>query len=194
MGKWSCPICNKTLSSPVIAGCGHTFCWRCLCKHMEHQNNCPVCKQYLDYSTFTAIKGIGKEDQDLESLPPLPQSHNDDFSYTSKPPRVNPNPEPDLNAGNNFGNPTNRQEFTTPEGNTIIHEEYNNPDGSITIREETITPDGQRTVHQEITNPYGGRTFQRQFGTPQRDFQPRTARTEFNGYPCLLYTSPSPRD
>lgn len=74
VSKWHCPLCNKRLVSPVIAGCGHTFCWRCLCRHMEHSLQCPECRKTLDYEKFVSIKGFGKEDADLASLPPLPQS------------------------------------------------------------------------------------------------------------------------
>lgn len=73
MGKWSCPICKQSLKSPVIANCGHTFCWRCLCMHLEHDTHCPICDKEIEENKFVAIKGIGQTDPDLQSLPPLPE-------------------------------------------------------------------------------------------------------------------------
>ena len=73
--KWVCGICHQPLKSPVVTDCGHTFCWRCLCSHMETSSNCPLCNNILDKTKFIAIFGHGKEDPHLEDLPPLPEDN-----------------------------------------------------------------------------------------------------------------------
>lgn len=43
----TCPIClNANVKSPVTLSCGHTFCWSCLSKAVEHRfNSCPLCRR-----------------------------------------------------------------------------------------------------------------------------------------------------
>jgi hypothetical protein len=41
-----CPICLEPVSSKGVSTtrCGHTFCLRCLAKHMSRNNGCPMCR------------------------------------------------------------------------------------------------------------------------------------------------------
>ncbi|EPE07693.1 traf-like signal protein [Ophiostoma piceae UAMH 11346] len=37
-----CPICRSPLVKPHITTCFHIFCYKCLCKSLEHGNRCPI--------------------------------------------------------------------------------------------------------------------------------------------------------
>ena len=85
--NWECSICHEPLKSPVRCNCGHVFCWRCLCNHMENSLTCPKCDEVLNKDKFIAIYGHGSEDPHLEELPELPN----DSKNTSPPPNENQN-------------------------------------------------------------------------------------------------------
>ncbi|RXN09534.1 tripartite motif-containing 35-like protein [Labeo rohita] len=42
----SCPVCTELFSDPVLLGCGHSFCRRCINDHWtsSKSRNCPVCR------------------------------------------------------------------------------------------------------------------------------------------------------
>lgn len=42
----TCPIClGANVKSPITLSCGHTFCWSCLSKAVEHRfTSCPLCR------------------------------------------------------------------------------------------------------------------------------------------------------
>jgi hypothetical protein len=55
-----CPICYETLKPMIYENdafkanpnitttpCGHTFCYRCLSKHLETKSKCPMCREKL---------------------------------------------------------------------------------------------------------------------------------------------------
>lgn len=45
--KIECPICLEEKKYCVLTMCGHQFCGKCLAKHVEKKNDCPVCKQKI---------------------------------------------------------------------------------------------------------------------------------------------------
>ncbi|NWZ35125.1 LONF1 protein, partial [Brachypodius atriceps] len=42
-----CSLCIRMFFEPVTTPCGHTFCKECLERCLDHQPNCPLCKQSL---------------------------------------------------------------------------------------------------------------------------------------------------
>jgi len=38
---WNCPICFEKFNTPVVIGCGHTFCKGCL---KSYKKECPLCR------------------------------------------------------------------------------------------------------------------------------------------------------
>jgi Lon protease-like protein len=47
----SCPICLDLYYRPISLPCGHTLCKICLCKATKLKSCCPVCRQFLPYSS-----------------------------------------------------------------------------------------------------------------------------------------------
>lgn len=56
----TCPICYEPINSVVYVNeelkpkpniittpCGHSFCFKCLSKHLENKNKCPICRKKL---------------------------------------------------------------------------------------------------------------------------------------------------
>lgn len=43
----SCSICLEPFEAPSVTKCGHTFCYECVQRHLEGNNNCPTCKEWL---------------------------------------------------------------------------------------------------------------------------------------------------
>ena len=48
--KEHCPICLDSIKDPLLTNCAHLFCAQCL--EMTKSNNCPLCRQTLNPSTF----------------------------------------------------------------------------------------------------------------------------------------------
>lgn len=71
--KWKCFVCKKSLKSPVVANCGHVYCWRCLTQHRnEGKETCPKCGENLKESEFIPIFCLSTDDK-LNELPALPR-------------------------------------------------------------------------------------------------------------------------
>ncbi|XP_034042015.1 LON peptidase N-terminal domain and RING finger protein 2 [Thalassophryne amazonica] len=53
-----CSLCMRLFYEPVATSCGHTFCLKCLERCLDHNPNCPLCKENL--SEFLATRGYNK--------------------------------------------------------------------------------------------------------------------------------------
>ncbi|XP_003962265.1 LON peptidase N-terminal domain and RING finger protein 2 [Takifugu rubripes] len=53
-----CSLCMRLFYEPVATPCGHTFCLKCLERCMDHNPNCPLCKENL--SEYLATRGYSK--------------------------------------------------------------------------------------------------------------------------------------
>lgn len=73
--KFKCELCRNSVLSPVSLECGHVFCWRCLCKHLETNAMCPKCGTIINRDKIVPIYGCGKDDPNLDELPPMPELH-----------------------------------------------------------------------------------------------------------------------
>ena len=72
--RWHCPICKKSLKSPVVTPCGHIFCWPCISKLLQNEdktnNSCPICHTPVDINKIVPIYGQTNEAKDSEAPPP----------------------------------------------------------------------------------------------------------------------------
>uniref|UniRef100_H3DE22 LON peptidase N-terminal domain and ring finger 2 n=1 Tax=Tetraodon nigroviridis TaxID=99883 RepID=H3DE22_TETNG len=57
-GDLECSLCMRLFYEPVATPCGHTFCIKCLERCMDHNPNCPLCKENL--SEYLATRGYSK--------------------------------------------------------------------------------------------------------------------------------------
>ncbi|XP_072300307.1 LON peptidase N-terminal domain and RING finger protein 2 [Eucyclogobius newberryi] len=57
-GDLECSLCMRLFYEPVTTPCGHTFCRKCLERCLDHNPNCPLCKENL--SEFLANRGFNK--------------------------------------------------------------------------------------------------------------------------------------
>ncbi|XP_048091079.1 LON peptidase N-terminal domain and RING finger protein 2 [Alosa alosa] len=57
-GDLECSLCMRLFYEPVTTPCGHTFCLKCLERCMDHNPNCPLCKENL--SEYLASRGYSK--------------------------------------------------------------------------------------------------------------------------------------
>lgn len=57
-GDLECSLCMRLFYEPVTTPCGHTFCLKCLERCLDHNPNCPLCKENL--SEYLASRGYSK--------------------------------------------------------------------------------------------------------------------------------------
>ncbi|XP_078142131.1 LON peptidase N-terminal domain and RING finger protein 2 [Centroberyx gerrardi] len=57
-GDMECSLCMRLFYEPVATPCGHTFCLKCLERCLDHNPNCPLCKENL--SEYLATRGFNK--------------------------------------------------------------------------------------------------------------------------------------
>ncbi|KAJ0070233.1 hypothetical protein NL108_006134, partial [Boleophthalmus pectinirostris] len=57
-GDLECSLCMRLFYEPVTTPCGHTFCLKCLERCLDHNPNCPLCKENL--SEYLANRGYNK--------------------------------------------------------------------------------------------------------------------------------------
>lgn len=57
-GDMECSLCMRLFYEPVATPCGHTFCLKCLERCLDHNPNCPLCKENL--SEYLATRGYSK--------------------------------------------------------------------------------------------------------------------------------------
>ncbi|KAJ1942223.1 hypothetical protein FBU59_003261, partial [Linderina macrospora] len=43
-----CPICLQTIQEAFMTACGHSFCYRCISRHLGERRMCPTCLQPLE--------------------------------------------------------------------------------------------------------------------------------------------------
>nr|XP_014345700.1 PREDICTED: LON peptidase N-terminal domain and RING finger protein 2 [Latimeria chalumnae] len=55
---FECSLCMRLFYEPVATPCGHTFCLKCLERCLDHNSNCPLCKENL--SEFLATRAYNK--------------------------------------------------------------------------------------------------------------------------------------
>ncbi|KAL6481533.1 hypothetical protein MHYP_G00096130 [Metynnis hypsauchen] len=53
-----CSLCMRLFYEPVATPCGHTFCLKCLERCLDHNPNCPLCKENL--SEYLSTRGYNK--------------------------------------------------------------------------------------------------------------------------------------
>lgn len=58
VGDLECSLCMRLFYEPVATPCGHTFCLKCLERCLDHNPNCPLCKENL--SEYLATRGYSK--------------------------------------------------------------------------------------------------------------------------------------
>ena len=58
ISQYICPLCEGVYIDPVIEGCGHIFCSKCIKQHLEHFSDCPQCGHKIDFSNFHSIKFV----------------------------------------------------------------------------------------------------------------------------------------
>lgn len=57
-GDMECSLCMRLFYEPVTTPCGHTFCLKCLERCLDHNPNCPLCKENL--AEYLANRGYNK--------------------------------------------------------------------------------------------------------------------------------------
>uniref|UniRef100_A0A668AW30 Si:ch1073-440b2.1 n=1 Tax=Myripristis murdjan TaxID=586833 RepID=A0A668AW30_9TELE len=57
-GDMECSLCMRLFYEPVATPCGHTFCLKCLERCLDHNPNCPLCKENL--AEYLATRGYNK--------------------------------------------------------------------------------------------------------------------------------------
>ncbi|KAM9850614.1 LON peptidase N-terminal domain and RING finger protein 2-like [Aulostomus maculatus] len=57
-GDMECSLCMRLFYEPVATPCGHPFCLKCLERCLDHNPNCPLCKENL--SEYLATRGYNK--------------------------------------------------------------------------------------------------------------------------------------
>ncbi|KAF8039215.1 hypothetical protein BT93_B1693 [Corymbia citriodora subsp. variegata] len=86
---FECNICLDSVQDPVVTLCGHLYCWPCIYKWLKvqdtyakeleepRQQQCPVCKAEVSYTTLIPLYGRGQtsqpsksEDRDLGNVVP----------------------------------------------------------------------------------------------------------------------------
>ncbi|MBN3308192.1 LONF2 protein, partial [Amia calva] len=50
-----CSLCMRLFYEPVATPCGHTFCLKCLERCLDHNHNCPLCKENLSEYMATRV-------------------------------------------------------------------------------------------------------------------------------------------
>ncbi|PON32230.1 Cdk-activating kinase assembly factor [Parasponia andersonii] len=74
-GCFECNICLDSANEPVVTLCGHLYCWPCIYKWLQVQNdsdeldqqNCPVCKANISHASLIPLYGRGISRSDSES-------------------------------------------------------------------------------------------------------------------------------
>ncbi|XP_008183323.1 E3 ubiquitin-protein ligase RNF185 [Acyrthosiphon pisum] len=74
---FECYICLENATDPVVSFCGHLYCWPCLHRSLETQEDptvCPVCKSGINRDKVIPIYGRGnsKQDDPRNKVPPRP--------------------------------------------------------------------------------------------------------------------------
>ncbi|KAK4486924.1 hypothetical protein RD792_006234 [Penstemon davidsonii] len=61
---FECNICLDLVQDPVVTFCGHLYCWPCIYRWINFQDNqkpqCPVCKAAVSHTTLIPLYGRGQ--------------------------------------------------------------------------------------------------------------------------------------
>eukprot|EP01061_Rhynchopus_euleeides_P022040 TRINITY_DN35941_c0_g1_i2.p1 TRINITY_DN35941_c0_g1~~TRINITY_DN35941_c0_g1_i2.p1 ORF type:complete len:175 (+),score=25.96 TRINITY_DN35941_c0_g1_i2:23-526(+) len=75
--NFDCGICLDKCEEPVVTQCGHLFCWPCLGKWLQRQQDCPTCKALCTRDNIIPVYGKGRSQSrprpDGDSAPPRPE-------------------------------------------------------------------------------------------------------------------------
>jgi Lon protease-like protein len=53
-----CPTCFSIYLSPITTPCGHTFCFNCLLRSLDHSHLCPICRSSLPSPNYIWVSKI----------------------------------------------------------------------------------------------------------------------------------------
>ena len=70
----ACPICRETYVDAFSTLCGHTFCFACINRHLEHGSTCPSCSQPLSSDSLFPNLALDKLLRDLSRSGQIPGS------------------------------------------------------------------------------------------------------------------------
>ena len=68
----ACPICRETYVDAFSTLCGHTFCFACINRHLEHGSTCPCCSQPLSSDSLFPNLALDKLLRDLSRSGQIP--------------------------------------------------------------------------------------------------------------------------
>ena len=68
----ACPICRETYVDAFSTLCGHTFCFACINRHLEHGSTCPSCSQPLSSDSLFPNLALDKLLRDLSRSGQIP--------------------------------------------------------------------------------------------------------------------------
>ena len=71
-GAHTCPICRETYVDAFSTLCGHTFCFACINRHLEHGSTCPSCSQPLSSDSLFPNLALDKLLRDLSRSGQIP--------------------------------------------------------------------------------------------------------------------------
>ena len=92
--NYECRICLESAKEPVVTQCGHLYCWGCMNKWLSQNHSsllCPVCKCGISKEKIIPIF--------IRDDTPDPRA---DGIPRPKPPRENPQPNPEYSRFPNF--------------------------------------------------------------------------------------------
>ena len=69
--SFECNICFEDPQNPIVASCGHLYCYTCLFTWLSKgQTDCPVCRSKVDHDKIIPVYGRS----DIRERPPIPDS------------------------------------------------------------------------------------------------------------------------
>lgn len=58
--EMECQVCYGLLFHPITTRCGHTYCWKCLQRVLDHSQSCPSCRQPLQLPAVLPAQSSNK--------------------------------------------------------------------------------------------------------------------------------------
>jgi hypothetical protein len=120
-GLFECNICFEQATEPVITVCGHLFCWPCLYRWLQAQQNansqCPVCKAGIQRDKIIPIYGRGRDTPSADTTRAPTASSSTDENIPNRPRGQRPdapiNPNYNPFAGHPFFSNAHHSPFFT---------------------------------------------------------------------------------
>jgi len=81
----ACPICREFYVDAFSTLCGHTFCFRCITRHLQHTGACPCCRQLLSSETLFPNLALDKLLHGLPKtyqVPPSAEASESSFHHS----------------------------------------------------------------------------------------------------------------